>query len=234
MSREPDPLVLLPGLACDARLFLPQIAALSAGRTIHVPTVSRADTITALAESVLAEAPPRIALCGLSMGGIVAMETVRLAPERVSRLALLDTDPRADSEGVRAMRETQIAEVEAGGLAEVLRRDLHPLLLHRESARDDIRALMLEMAIDLGPEAFVRQSRALASRAGQEETLRGYRGPTLVLCGEDDRLCPVKRHTLMHELVAGSVLEIVPGAGHLPTLEAPDAVNAALRTWLAA
>ncbi|MGJ3264189.1 MAG: alpha/beta fold hydrolase [Salinarimonas sp.] len=229
-----EPLILVPGLACDARLFAPQIAALSSGRTVIVPDVSGADTLAALAAGVLAQAPPAFALAGLSMGGIVAMEMARQAPDRVHRLALLDTDPRADSPGVRAMREAQIAEVEAGGLDTVLRRDLQPLFLHGESTREDIRALMLAMAHDLGPDAFVRQSRALASRDGQEETLRAYRGPALVLCGEDDRLCPVKRHTLMHELLAGSTLEIVPRAGHLPTLETPDAVNAALARWLAA
>ncbi|MGP9822354.1 alpha/beta fold hydrolase [Salinarimonas sp. NSM] len=229
-----EPLLLLPGLMCDARLFAPQIAALSAGRTVIVPDVSGADTIAALAAAVLADAPPAFALAGLSMGGIVAMEMARQAPDRVRRLALLDTDPRADSEGAHAMRVRQIAEVEAGGLDAVLRRDVEPVLLHRESTREDILEVMRAMARDLGPDVFVRQSRALASRAGQEETLRAHRGPTLVLCGEDDRLCPVKRHTLMHELVAGSTLEIVPGAGHLPTLETPDAVNAALARWLAA
>ncbi|WP_372421900.1 alpha/beta fold hydrolase [Salinarimonas chemoclinalis] len=229
-----EPLLLVPGLMCDARLFAPQLAALSAGRTVIVPDVSGADTIAALAAAVLADAPPSFALAGLSMGGIVAMEMARQAPERVRRLALLDTDPRADSEGVRAMRARQIAEVEAGGLDAVLRRDVEPVLLHRESAREDVLEVMRAMAGDLGPEVFVRQSRALASRDGQEETLRARRGPTLVLCGEDDRLCPVKRHTLMHELVAGSTLEIVPGAGHLPTLETPEAVNAALARWLAA
>lgn len=234
MDAAAEPLLLVPGLACDARLFAPQIGALSSGRTVSVPSITREDTIEALAAAVLAEAPPRFALAGLSMGGIVAMEMARQAPERVRRLALLDTDPRPDPQAVKAMREAQVAEVAAGGLATVLRRDLHPILLHRDSTREDIRALMLEMALDLGPDVFVRQSRALAARDGQEETLRAYRGPTLVLCGEDDRLCPVKRHTLMHGLVPGSTLTVVPGAGHLSTLEAPDAVNAALRRWLGA
>lgn len=229
----PPPLLLVPGMLCDARLYAPQIAALSGARTLSVPTIAGADSVEALAGALLAEAPPRFALAGLSMGGIVAMEVVRQAPDRVERLALLDTNPMAETDKVRAAREPQIAEVLAGGLETVLRRDVEPFFLHSDSTRDDVLDLMRAMALGLGPEVFVRQSRALQTRPDQQETLRAYRGPTLVLCGEDDRLCPVKRHTLMHELVSGSTLVVVPGAGHLPTLETPDAVNAALAEWLA-
>lgn len=233
MVENPEPLLLVPGMLCDARLYAPQIAAFSGMRSVAVPTIAHADTVEALAARILAEAPPRFALAGLSMGGIVAMEVVRRAPERVTRLALLDTNPLSETEKVRAAREPQIAEALAGGLETVIRRDMWPVYLHADSDRQDIRDLALAMALEQGAEVFARQSRALQTRPDQQETLKSYRGPTLILCGEDDRLCPVKRHTLMHELMPGSTLTIVPGAGHLPTLETPEAVNAALAAWLA-
>ncbi|WP_349368435.1 alpha/beta fold hydrolase [Salinarimonas sp.] len=233
MTENPEPLLLVPGMLCDARLYGPQIAALSGMRSVSVPTIAHADSVAALAASILAEAPPRFALAGLSMGGIVAMEVVRQAPDRVTRLALLDTNPLGETDKVRAAREPQIEEALAGGLEAVIRRDMWPVYLHAESERQDIRDLALAMALAQGAEVFARQSRALQTRPDQQETLRAYRGPTLILCGEDDRLCPVKRHTLMHELMPGSTLTIVPGAGHLPTLETPEAVNAAMAAWLA-
>lgn len=234
MTNTPEPLLLVPGMMCDARLYGPQIEAFSGTRSIFVPTIAHADTVEALAAGILAEAPAHFALAGLSMGGIVAMEVVRQAPERVTRLALLDTNPMSETDKVRAAREPQIAEVLAGGLATVLQRDMKPLYLHSASTRTDILDTALAMGLALGPEVFARQSRALQTRPDQQETLRGYRGPALVLCGEDDRLCPVKRHKLMHELMPHSTLVIVPGAGHLPTLETPDAVNEALTAWLIA
>jgi pimeloyl-ACP methyl ester carboxylesterase len=234
MTIRPEPLLLVPGMLCDARLYGPQLAALSGLRSLAVPTIAHADTVEALASGILAEAPPRFALAGLSMGGIVAMEVVRQAPERVARLALLDTNPLAETDKVRAAREPQIEEARTPeGLEAVIRRDMWPVYLHAESDRQDLRDLALVMALAQGPDVFARQSRALQTRPDQQETLKGYRGPTLILCGEDDRLCPVKRHTLMHELMPGSTLTIVPGAGHLPTLETPEAVNAALAAWLA-
>lgn len=232
MTKTPEPLLLVPGMLCDARLYAPQIGALSGMRTVSVPSIAHADTVEALAAGILAEAPPRFALAGLSMGGIVAMEIVRQAQDRVTRLALFDTNPLAESDKVRASREPQIAEARAGGLEALIRREMWPVYLQAGSDRQDILDLALTMALAQGPAVFERQSRALQTRPDQQETLRGYAGPALILCGEDDRLCPVKRHTLMHELVPGSTLLVVPGAGHLPTLETPAAVCAAMRAWL--
>lgn len=230
----PEPLLLLPGMLCDARLWAPQIAALSGVRTVGVPTIAHGETVTEMADAILADAPPRFALAGLSMGGIVAMEVVRRAPGRVTRLALFDTNPLAESDKVRAAREPQIAEAQAGGLAEIVRRDMMPFYIHSASTRTDLLDLALDMAIGLGAGVFERQSRALQTRPDQQETLAAYRGPTLIVCGEDDRLCPVRRHTLMHDVMPGSHLVVVPGAGHLPTLETSEAVTLAMTDWLAA
>lgn len=226
------PLVFLPGMMCDGRLFGPQIDALWPRVPIICAPVGLHDSMQALAAEVLAYAPPRFALAGLSMGGILAMELVRQAPGRVDRLALLDTNPLAELPEVQARRQPQIDRVLAGDLDGVMAGDMIPNYFAAGADSAALADLCLAMARDLGPDVFANQSRALRDRPDQTATLRGYGGPTLVLCGEEDRLCPVERHQLMHDLIPGSRLEILPGAGHLPTLEQPLAVNAALSAWL--
>ncbi len=226
------PLVLIPGMMCDARLFGPQIAALSGTRAVHLAPIAARDTVAALAADILEAAPLRFALAGLSMGGIVAMEILRQAPARVERLALLDTNPRAETDAVRAGREPQIAKALAGRLDRVMRDEMKPNYLADGPGRTAILDLCMEMALALGPDVFARQSRALATRPDSRETLRGHRGPTLILMGEDDRLCPRDRHELMHALIPGSRLSVVAGAGHLPTLEQPQATTAEMVRWL--
>jgi pimeloyl-ACP methyl ester carboxylesterase len=228
------PLVLIPGMMCDARLYGPQCDALSGRHTVHLAPITAHDTIEALAADILRHAPPRFALLGLSMGGIVAMEIAARALERVARLALLDTNPRAETEEVRARREPQIAKARAGRLREVMRDEMKPNYLADGPRRQDILDLCMEMALALGAEVFERQSRALATRPDQQESLARVAVPTLVLMGEHDVLCPRDRHELMHALIPGSRLEIVAGAGHLPTLERPEATTAAIARWLEA
>ncbi|MBO6894695.1 MAG: alpha/beta fold hydrolase [Roseibium sp.] len=219
-------------MMCDARLFGPQIAALSGRVPIHLAPVTAHNSVEALAADILENAPPRFALAGLSMGGIVAMEVVRQAPDRVRRLGLLDTNPRAELDQVKQGREPQIEKVRAGGLREVMRDELKPNYLADGPNRQEVLDLCMEMAVDLGPDVFERQSRALQARPDQQDTLKSVQVPTLILMGEDDRLCPRDRHELMHDLVDGSVFEIVQGAGHLPTLEQPGAVTRAFQRWL--
>ena len=224
------PLVLLPGHMCDARLWAPQLAALSGTRTLHLPEIASADRMEALAAAVLRDAPPRFALAGLSMGGILAMEVLRQAPARVERLALLDTNPLPEAEEARAARRARMARVAAGGLEEVLRDEMKPLYLAEPSL--GLLALCLDMGLRLGPDAFLRQSRALMDRPDQTATLAAFRGPALVLHGEEDRLVPPDRARLMARLMPQARLEWVAGAGHLPPLERPEATTSALARWL--
>lgn len=226
------PLVLLPGMMCDARLFAPQIAAFSGQRAVHVAPVI-GESVSRIAADILTHAPARFALAGLSMGGIVAMELLRQAPDRVERIALLDTNPLAETDAVKALREPQIAKVQAGQLATVMRDEMKPNYLSNTPARAEILDLCMAMAQALGPDVFVSQSRALQTRPDQQEILRKARLPALVLCGRDDTLCPVHRHELMHALLPGSTLHIVENAGHLPTLEQPGETTQALARWLA-
>ncbi len=229
-----SPLVLIPGMMCDARLFAPQIAALSHRWPILHAPINDHDTVGALAEDILSWAPDRFALGGLSMGGIVAMEMLRQAPGRIERLALLDTNPMAESDEVKARREPQIAKVKAGGLRAVMRDEMKPNYLSDGPNRGAIFDICMAMAEALGPDVFIRQSLALQRRSDQQDTLCSFTGPALVLCGRNDALCPVDRHDLMHELLPNSVLKIIDGAGHLPTLEQPDITNVAMMRWLEA
>ena len=227
-----EPLVFLPGMMCDARLFGPQIAELSAERPIMVAPVTQGERIEEIASDILMSAPQKFALAGLSMGGIVAMEVIRRAPDRVTRIALMDTNPLAETPQVAAAREPQIVKVKTGGLAEVMREEMKPNYLAPGPYRDEVLELVMDMAMALGSEVFIRQSRALQRRRDQQKTLREIKVPALVLCGAHDQLCPIKRHTFMAEYIPRAELKIIEDAGHLPTLETPAEVTAALREWM--
>lgn len=166
------------------------------------------------------------------MGGIVAMEILHQAPERVERLALLDTNPRAETPEVQARRQPQIDRALSGGLAAVMRDEMKPNYLF-DPGNSAVLDLCMVMALDLGPEVFRDQSLALRDRADRQATLAAYTGPALVLMGEADRLCPRDRHELMHALMPQSRLVVVPRAGHLPPLENPGPTLAAMKEWLA-
>lgn len=228
----PEPLVLLPGMMCDARLFGPQIDALSSDTAVMVAPITQAECVEDIAAQLLEQLPAKFALGGLSMGGIVAMEVLRRAPDRVTRLALMDTNPLAETPQVAASREPQIVAARSGRMLDVMREEMKPNYLAPGPRRADVLDLVMEMARTLGPEIFVRQSRALQRRPDQQSTLRKCKIPTLVLCGVHDALCPVRRHEFMAELIPHATLRVLDGAGHLPTLEQPEAVTDALRRWL--
>ena len=220
-------------MMCDDRLFQPQVEALRATRDVFVTGIDRHNSIAALAEDVLRTAPPRFALACWSMGGIVAMEMLRHAPERIEGIALLDTNPLAETEAAQAWRGPQIVAAQEGRLAEVMRDQMIPRYLADGPQKQAILDLCMSMAQTLGPEVFIRQSEALMTRADQSETLRGAALPALILCGRHDRLCPLERHTLMASLIPGAELKVIEDAGHLPTLEQPEATTHALQDWLA-
>ncbi|MEM6305189.1 MAG: alpha/beta fold hydrolase [Pseudomonadota bacterium] len=227
-----EPLVLLPGMMCDARLFGPQIAELSADTAVMCAPVTQGERIEEIASNLLDQLPKRFALAGLSMGGIVAMEILRRAPDRITRIALLDTNPLAETPAAAANREPQIVKVRSGRLAEVMRDEMKPNYLAPGPFRNDVLALVMDMAETLGPEVFIRQSRALQRRRDQQAVLRKCKVPALVLCGAHDQLCPVKRHEFMSELIPYARLVVLEHAGHLPTLEQPAETTQALRDWM--
>jgi pimeloyl-ACP methyl ester carboxylesterase len=227
-----ESVVFLPGMMCDARLFEPQIRAFSAAHPVMVAPITHGQRIEEIASNLLTVLPQKFALAGLSMGGIVAMELLRRAPERITRIALMDTNCLAETPQVAANREPQIVKVKSGKLTEVMRDELKPNYLAPGPRRPQVLQTVMDMALTLGPEVFVNQSRALQRRRDQQGTLRRIRQPALVLCGAHDALCPIKRHTFMAELIPHAKLVVIDDAGHLPTLEAPDDTNDALWDWL--
>lgn len=227
-----EPLVLLPAMMCDARLFVPQIAALSAQRSVTVAHLGQADRIEDIAAALLADLPPRFALAGLGLGGIVALEMIRAAPERITRLALISTSPSPESPQFAAAREPRIIAAQSGRLADCLREDLPGSALAAGPARAGVLALVMAMGLALGPQVYVRQTRALQRRRDAQSTLRRIRVPALIVAGEHDTIVPLRRQEFIAEMIADARIVVLPGSGHLPTLEQPDAVTEALRRWL--
>jgi len=228
----PLPLVLVPGLLCSARLYAPQIEALGPLGPVTVADHRRDAEIAAVAARILSEAPPRFALAGLSLGGYIAFAMLRQAPERIERLALLDTSARPDTPEQSAARHAFIAMAENGRLDEVTAA-LTKRYLHRNRQDDaTLTGTVRAMAADTGPEAFVRQERAIISRPDSRSLLGDIRCPTLVLCGDGDELTPPDLAREIAGGISGARLVIVPDCGHLSTIERPEAVNAALAEWL--
>lgn len=226
-----EPILLVPGMMSDARVFAPQIADLSRDYPLHVARVTKAETIREMAAETIHHAPPRFALAGHSMGGMVAMEILRRVPDRVTRIALISTTPLPETPEQAAWREPQIVKALAGNLHEAMRAALSPESIAAH-ARNDVLAITDAMAADLGAQAFIRQSRALQRRPDGQKTLRTARVPSLVLCGGQDKLTPPRRHEFMAELIPYAELAIIEEAGHVPMLETPDKVNLALRAWM--
>jgi pimeloyl-ACP methyl ester carboxylesterase len=232
--RSETDLVLVPGLNCTARLFEPQIAALRTRARIAVADHGVADSLPAIAVHVLAAAPPRFALAGLSMGGYVAYEMMRQAPERITRLALLDTRVALDSEAAKADRRRLIALADAGRIEDI-HRALWPHLVHPARLTDAVlESCVRTMAMETGGTRFIRQQRAIMARGDYRVTVSRIGVPTLVLVGAEDAITPVAAAEELAGLIAGATLTVVPSCGHLSTLERPDAVTAALMRWLQA
>jgi|TARA_B110000908_G_scaffold34648_1_gene41517 pimeloyl-ACP methyl ester carboxylesterase len=223
-------LVLLPGMMCDARMYAPQIEALKDIAECQVGYLGGADNIAEIAKQVLLNAPEKFALAGLSMGGIVAMEVARQAPQRVTRLALMDTNPWVEEDDVKATRNRQIYAAEAGQLEQLLRETMVPRYLANPYSL--LTELCVQMGLTLGKDVFIRQSLALQTRHDQKVTLANFNKPCLVLMGEEDELCPIDRHECMVALLPQVAFVKIANAGHIPTLEKPAATNAALKQWM--
>jgi pimeloyl-ACP methyl ester carboxylesterase len=230
---EKTPLVLLPGLLCDRELWRSQIEALGDLASPWVADLTLDDSLAAMARRVLATAPHEFALAGLSMGGYCALEIMRQAPARVKRLALLDTAAHADTPEQSSRRRGLIELAEKGDFKGVTPR-LLPLFLHPDRLKDsELTGRVTAMTHRVGKEAFLRQQKAIIGRIDSRAFLPRIACPTLVLCGRQDQLTPVALHEEMAALIPGALLETIEACGHLSTMEQPDAVDAALRRWLA-
>jgi len=232
-----DSLVLIPGLLCDATVWGPQQGALSARVDVQIAEPIESDSLGAMAESVIASAPASFSLAGHSMGGRVALEVLRRVPDRIERLALLDTGyqplPAGDAgEHERLVRRKMVALARERGMRAMglvwLEGMLHP------GRVSDTRLVVriLDMIERRTPEYYAAQVRAMLGRPDATSLLGGIGCPTLVLCGRQDAWSPLERHRCLAALIPGSMLTIIEDCGHMSTLEQPEAVTSALQSWL--
>lgn len=227
-----EPLVIIPGLMADARLFLPQMVQLGADRPIHVALATKGETVEQMSEDILAGLPPRFALLGHGLGGDVALDLIRRVPDRVSRVVLMATDPLSEPPQAAAAREARIVAAKSGRLAQAMREEIPLAALADAPWRDEIMALVQDMALGLGEGVFLRQSRALQRRPDQQKTMRKIKLPALVISGDCDTLVPMRRQEFTANLMPFGKLLVIEEAGHLASLEQPEAVSAALAEFL--
>ncbi|MDF1791666.1 MAG: alpha/beta fold hydrolase [Thalassobaculaceae bacterium] len=228
-----ETLALIPGLLNDAELWAKQIPMLDdLVDRIVIPDTTAHEDIRDIAAQVLAETDGSLAVAGLSMGGYVALEVLRQAPERVERLALIDTSARQDSDDQRRRRTGLIELADKGRFKGVTPR-LLPMLVHRSRLEDEtVTRPIFDMAARIGKDGFIRQQKAILSRDDSRGLLADVTVPTLVMCGRDDQLTPVELSEEMAAAISGAELRIIEECGHLPALEKPQECGAAMRVWL--
>ena len=226
------PILLVPGLVSSPRIFAPVVPALWRLGPVTVANHIRDDSMGAIARRILVEAPPRFALAGHSMGGYIAFEIIRQAPERVAKLALINTQARPDTPEATARRHGQMARAQAGEFHAVLD-ELFAGFVH-PSRRDhaDLRQLVHDMGDDIGVDAFIRQQTAVIGRPDSRPTLAAISCPTLVLTGDQDNTIPNSLSVEMADGILGAKLTILANCGHLPQPEQPQATVDALVEWL--
>ena len=231
---EPLPVVLIPGLLASARMYAAQVPQLWCAGPVMIADHTRDDSMSGIARRILSAAPARFALVGLSMGGYIAIELLRQAPERIAKVALLDTSARADAPEQTAMRRAQMTLASQGRLAEVVEQQFPRLVQRARRADVELRQLFDLMAQEVGAAGFIRQQTAILGRADSRATLGSIRCPTLVLVGEGDELTPPELAAEIAAGIPGARLTTVPQCGHMSTLEQPDEVTRALLEWLEA
>lgn len=229
---ERPTLILLPGMPLDAALWDHQIRHLADVADPRVVELADCDSIAAMADKVLATAPGRFAVAGLSMGGYVALEILRRLPERVDRLALLDTNARPDTAEATATRREAVALARQGRYGQVIRAAL-PRLIHPGRMADEafVRSVLAQME-RVGVDGYAREQEAIINRPDSRPGLAAIRCPTLVVCGRQDALTPPALHEEMTAAIPGARLVLVEDCGHLAAMEQPQAVTALMRDWL--
>ena len=232
IMRNKTSLILLPGLLCDETLWAHQTKTLSDAANVTIADMTRDNSIRGMAVRILAGAPKKFSLAGLSMGGYVAQEIMRLEPDRVERLALLHTSARAGTEHQKRKHRRFIEQLGIGGFKEITRK-LLPYLIHSDRLHEKaLISIVEESAANIGPDAFIRQQTAILSRLDEIKDLANITCPTLLLCGRQDALTPLSEHEEMAKTIPNSHLVIIEDCGHLSPLEKPYAVSAAMRYWL--
>jgi pimeloyl-ACP methyl ester carboxylesterase len=227
-----EPLVLIMGKFCDARVFQSQIAEFSQERMVIVPPVFYGERIGDYTASILSMLPEKFAVMGHDLGGYVAMEMLRKAPNRVARFGLMSTNSLSETPQDAALKEGSIISIRAGRLDDVSGEEAIACLANRAERNTSV-ALIKAMAASIGPERAIAQIRAIQKRPDQQGTLRKCKVPSVVICGDQDPITPVKRHDFMAGMIPNAQLRVLENTGHFPTIEAPSETNAVLRDWLA-
>lgn len=228
----PIPLVLLPALLCDARLYAPLVTGLSGERPVSVADLTGAAEIGELARRVLDRAPPAFALLGLSMGGYVAFEILRRAPGRVTHLALCCTRAEPDAPAMAAQRRALVERARAEGLAAVARDLAAGWIATAARERPQLIERVAAMAETVGVEGFARQQEAILGRPDSRPGLAQITCPTLVVAGRQDPLTPPAALEAIAAAIQGADLAVLGGCGHLATLERPRTMLDLVRAWL--
>ena len=228
----PEPLVFLPGLMADARVFLPQMVALGTHYSVQVILPTHGETVEENSQFVLDQAPAKFALIGHGLGGAVALDVLRRAAERVTRVVLISTPPLSETPQAAVAREARIVAARSGRLPEAMIEEVPPGALADTEWRAEVLALLCDMAMGLGEGVFLRQSRAMQRRPDQQKTMRRIKIPALIMAGEADTLMPVKRQEFTAGLMPYGKMCVIPRAGHVPSLEQPDLVSDAIVAFL--
>jgi len=226
------PVVLASGQLLTAQAWTPQVAALAPTRAVTIADHTQDDSIAGMAARLLDAAPSRFALVAHAMGGFVAFEVMRRAPERVARLALLATLAPADGPAQTARREGYIRLVEDGRFKQVAEERIPMLIAPQRRSDEALTGLIRQMVRDTGPETFMRQQRAIMGRTDSRPGLPDITAPTLLIWGSEDGIVTRAHQDEILAGISGARLEVLEGCGHLSTLEAPDRVNALLAAWL--
>lgn len=227
-----EPVLLIPGLLADSRLFQHQIDALLPERPVMLALPTRGATVEEMSASILAAAPPRFALIGHGLGGDVALDILRRALDRVSRIALIATDPLTETPQLAAAREARMVAARAGRLMQALDEEFPLAALAPGEGLARVQTTIRAMAENLGEGVYLSQSRALQRRPDQQKTMRRATLPALILAGGHDTLVPLRRQEFAAGLMPFARLQLIQQAGHLAPLEAPEAVTAALADFL--
>lgn len=229
-----EPLVLIPPMLCDVRIFGAQLAGLSAEVPMLYAPTCHGERIEEIASQILSWSPQRFALVGEGMGVSIALEIMRRASERVSRVALISGSAHGETPEGASAREPKIVAARSGRFDEVIATEMDPRWLSPSGATAEITQLIADMAWNQGPEAYVKQARAMQRRRDQQATLRQIAQPAWVICGADDTCLPVKRHQFTAEMIPNAELHVIENAGFLPTLEQPDRMIELLKSFLQA
>ncbi len=233
-SQPMTPVVLVPGLLCSAEVFAPQVTALWPYGQVTIASTLEGESIAQMADAILAAAPPHFALAGISMGGYLSLEIMRQAPERVTRLALLDTSARPDTPEQTARRRSLLALAQSGDFETVAVKALTALLHPARQSDPTLRDTNLRMARTLGVTGLARQTEAIIARRDSRPFLAQITISTLVLVGDTDAVTPADHAEEIAAAIPGAKLVVIPDCGHASTLEQPDAVNRALLDWICA